>query len=162
EPALRPLRHGAASAREPHDEQEGLGGAGAERAAARAPASRARAGARGDRRPRAGRRRRRRARRAARRALGRHHAHDRRGGAASTAAEGVRAPALIAAKLRLALLDSVGGLVARAPLALLFEDVQWADPPSLDLVDELQVRFASSPLFVLETGRAEPATAPRV
>jgi class 3 adenylate cyclase/predicted ATPase len=41
------------------------------------------------------------------------------------------------------------------PVALAFEDLQWADPTSLDLMQALAERGAQAPLFILATARPE-------
>jgi predicted ATPase len=41
------------------------------------------------------------------------------------------------------------------PVALAFEDLQWADPTSLDLMQALAERGAQAPLFILATTRPE-------
>ena len=44
---------------------------------------------------------------------------------------------------------------ARAqPLVLVFEDLQWFDPTSIDLVRALSDRGAQAPLLILATARA--------
>ena len=48
------------------------------------------------------------------------------------------------------------GAVAReGPLVLLFEDVHWAEPPLLDLVDDLHARLADAPVLLLCLARPE-------
>ena len=41
------------------------------------------------------------------------------------------------------------------PLVLVFEDLQWADPTSIDLMQALSERGAQAPLFILATARPE-------
>jgi predicted ATPase len=41
------------------------------------------------------------------------------------------------------------------PVALAFEDLHWADPTSLDLMQALVERGAESPLFIVATARPE-------
>ena len=41
------------------------------------------------------------------------------------------------------------------PLVLVFEDLQWADPSSIDLVQALSERGAQAPLLILATARPE-------
>jgi len=43
----------------------------------------------------------------------------------------------------------IGALVARGPLVLIFEDLHWADPTSLDLIDALMPMTDSAPLMIL-------------
>ena len=48
------------------------------------------------------------------------------------------------------------GAVAReGPLVLLFEDVHWAEPPLLDLVDDLRAQLVDAPLLLLCLARPE-------
>lgn len=64
-------------------------------------------------------------------------------------------PRLMQDRLRLALLEYLAGLVDEAPVGLLLEEIQWADPDSLSLLDELFERAADAPLFLLLTARPE-------
>ena len=41
------------------------------------------------------------------------------------------------------------------PVAVAFEDLHWADPTSLDLMQALAERGAQAPLFILATARPE-------
>jgi predicted ATPase len=41
------------------------------------------------------------------------------------------------------------------PLVLVFEDLQWADPSSIDLMQMLSERGAQAPLLILATARSE-------
>ena len=41
------------------------------------------------------------------------------------------------------------------PLVLVFEDLQWADPSSLDLIQGLSERSVRAPIFILATARPE-------
>jgi predicted ATPase len=41
------------------------------------------------------------------------------------------------------------------PVALVFEDLQWADPSSLDLMRALAERCGQAPLLVIATARPE-------
>src|SRR5208283_4561341 len=70
-----------------------------------------------------------------------------------------RAPALAPEELRRRQLAAIVALVlagARAqPIVLAFEDLQWADPTSLDLMKTLAERGATAPLFILATARPE-------
>lgn len=63
-------------------------------------------------------------------------------------------PLLMADRLRLALHDFVGGLLGQGPLALLLEDLHFADEGSLAFIDEL-LRDGARPLLVLCTMRPE-------
>ena len=48
------------------------------------------------------------------------------------------------------------GAVARdGPLVLLFEDVHWAEPPLLDLVDDLAAQLTDAPVLLLCLARPE-------
>jgi predicted ATPase/predicted Ser/Thr protein kinase len=66
-----------------------------------------------------------------------------------------RDPRLMADRLRLALSDWLAALSDAGPVALLLDDLQWADEPSLDLLDELVSQLADAPLLVLGCARPE-------
>jgi predicted ATPase len=53
------------------------------------------------------------------------------------------------------LVDQVMGLAARRPVLLLYEDVHWADPTSLELLDLLVDRVQGARVLVLITFRPE-------
>jgi len=53
------------------------------------------------------------------------------------------------------LVDQVQGLAARAPLFVVFEDVHWSDPTTLELLDLLIERVAHLPVLMLITFRSE-------
>ncbi|MBX3271400.1 MAG: protein kinase [Sandaracinaceae bacterium] len=67
-------------------------------------------------------------------------------------------PQLLADRLRVSLADVLSEL-ARAPLAIVLDDAQWADAPSLALLDDLLDRLASRPLLVFVASRPELAEA---
>jgi DNA-binding SARP family transcriptional activator len=48
-----------------------------------------------------------------------------------------------------------GALADRGPLVLLFEDVHWAEPPLLDLVDDLRAHLVDAPVLLLCLARPE-------
>jgi class 3 adenylate cyclase/tetratricopeptide (TPR) repeat protein len=48
---------------------------------------------------------------------------------------------------------------ARFPIFLVLDDLQWADPSSLELLGRLLPRLSASPVFVLALARPEPAAA---
>jgi class 3 adenylate cyclase/DNA-binding SARP family transcriptional activator len=54
-----------------------------------------------------------------------------------------------------ALLDQLDGAAALSPLLILFEDIHWIDPTSLDLLDRLIARAATMPVLVVVTFRPE-------
>src|SRR5262249_7683514 len=54
-----------------------------------------------------------------------------------------------------ALLDQLGGVAANSPVLIVFEDVHWADPTSLDLLDRTISCVADLPVLLLATFRAE-------
>ncbi|AKF09890.1 Adenylate cyclase [Sandaracinus amylolyticus] len=56
-------------------------------------------------------------------------------------------------RARVAALDVLGARAHASPLAIVLEDVQWADVASLDLLAELSVRAASAPLAVFLSAR---------
>ncbi len=66
-----------------------------------------------------------------------------------------RDPRLMQDRLRLALVDFVSALTARAPVALVLEDVHWADEASLALVEELAEQLADAPALFFLTSRPE-------
>ena len=66
-----------------------------------------------------------------------------------------RDPRLMADRLRLALSDWLAALSDAGPVALLLDDLQWADGPSLDLLEELVGQLADAPLLVLGCARPE-------
>ncbi|UWU77877.1 AAA family ATPase [Bradyrhizobium huanghuaihaiense] len=53
------------------------------------------------------------------------------------------------------LVDQVLGLAARRPILAVYEDVHWADPTSLELLDFLVDRVQDAPVLVLITFRPE-------
>lgn len=54
-----------------------------------------------------------------------------------------------------ALLDQLKGAAAQSPLLILFEDIHWIDPTSLDLLDRLIARAATMPVLLVVTFRSE-------
>jgi class 3 adenylate cyclase/tetratricopeptide (TPR) repeat protein len=54
-----------------------------------------------------------------------------------------------------ALLDRLVGAAARSPVVIVFEDVHWIDPTSLDLLDRTIVRVADLPVLLVVTFRSE-------
>ena len=70
-----------------------------------------------------------------------------------------RAPALAAEELRRRQLAALTNWVIAGakvqPAVLVFEDLQWADPTTLDVLRALAERGAQVPLFVLATARPE-------
>jgi DNA-binding SARP family transcriptional activator/class 3 adenylate cyclase len=54
-----------------------------------------------------------------------------------------------------ALLDRLEGLAARSPVLIVFEDVHWIDPTSLDLLDRTIARVADLPALLVVTFRPE-------
>jgi class 3 adenylate cyclase/predicted ATPase len=53
----------------------------------------------------------------------------------------------------LALLDQLSGLAARQPVLLVFEDIHWVDPTTLELIELMLDRVASAPVLLLATAR---------
>ncbi|HJL18145.1 MAG TPA: protein kinase [Sandaracinaceae bacterium LLY-WYZ-13_1] len=66
-----------------------------------------------------------------------------------------RDPRLMADRLRLTLGDWLEALVDAGPLALLLDDLQWADEASLDLIEELVGQLSDAPLLVMAGARPE-------
>jgi class 3 adenylate cyclase len=54
-----------------------------------------------------------------------------------------------------ALLDQLDSLAAQAPVLIVFEDVHWIDPTSLDLLDRMVARVANLPVLLVVTVRPE-------
>ncbi len=54
-----------------------------------------------------------------------------------------------------ALLDQLEGAAAQSPVLILFEDIHWIDPTSLDLLDRLIARAATMPVLLVVTFRPE-------
>ncbi len=82
-------------------------------------------------------------------------------GSAAAALFGADAGEAAPAETVLALVWVVGVLADDAPLALLLDDVQWADTGTLDLLTQLAARVADEPLLVVLATRPE-ADAARV
>ncbi|MBI5486711.1 MAG: AAA family ATPase [Deltaproteobacteria bacterium] len=66
-----------------------------------------------------------------------------------------RDPQFLADRYRIALLDHLGAYLEAGPTMLAVEDLQWADPASLELLDQLLDRFAAEPLLIVATTRPE-------
>jgi tetratricopeptide (TPR) repeat protein len=60
-------------------------------------------------------------------------------------------PQLMQDRLRLALLEYLLGLAGEAPVGLFLEEIQWMDPDSLAVLEQLEAR----PLFTVLTARPE-------
>jgi DNA-binding SARP family transcriptional activator len=54
-----------------------------------------------------------------------------------------------------ALLDQLDGLAANGPVLIVFEDIHWIDPTSLDLLDRTVARAADLPVLLVITSRPE-------
>ncbi len=54
-----------------------------------------------------------------------------------------------------ALMHWLDRMLARGPLAIVLDDVQWGDPPSLELLEAAGRAFAARPLLFLALGRPE-------
>jgi tetratricopeptide (TPR) repeat protein len=54
-----------------------------------------------------------------------------------------------------ALLDQLGGVAARSPVLMVYEDAHWLDPTSLDLLDRTVAHAPDLPLLLLITFRPE-------
>jgi tetratricopeptide (TPR) repeat protein len=64
-------------------------------------------------------------------------------------------PELMSDQLRLAVVDLAGAWCATRPLAIVLEDLQWADAPSIRVVDQLLVAARELPLLVVGVARPE-------
>lgn len=62
-------------------------------------------------------------------------------------------PRLMADQLRLAILDYVEGLTAQRPVALMLEDLHWADEESLGVLEELCERLEDTSTLLFVTTR---------
>jgi class 3 adenylate cyclase len=54
-----------------------------------------------------------------------------------------------------ALLDELEGVAANSPILIVFEDIHWIDPTSLDLLDRTVARVADLPVLLIVTFRPE-------
>ena len=54
-----------------------------------------------------------------------------------------------------ALVERVTGLPAGSPYSTVFEDLHWADPTTLELLDRLIARIAGERVLVLLTSRSD-------
>jgi DNA-binding SARP family transcriptional activator/tetratricopeptide (TPR) repeat protein len=70
------------------------------------------------------------------------------------------APASVADELALAWPAFLGGLAGQAPAIVVIEDLHWAEPPLLDMVERLATR-STGPLLLIVTARPELAEARR-
>lgn len=64
-------------------------------------------------------------------------------------------PQLMSDRVRVSIADVLGAMSAAGELALVLDDVQWADEPSLSLLDELVGRLSWRPLLVFVAARSE-------
>ncbi|RWF89364.1 MAG: hypothetical protein EOQ36_04690 [Mesorhizobium sp.] len=62
-------------------------------------------------------------------------------------------PEAIKERTMMALLEQLFGLAARQPVLICFEDLQWVDPSTEELLDVLVERFGGSPVLLLCTFR---------
>ncbi len=56
---------------------------------------------------------------------------------------------------RLALRQLFGAVAARAPLVVVFDDIHWAEPPLLDLIDDLVDWLSDAPILLVCMARPE-------
>jgi len=54
-----------------------------------------------------------------------------------------------------ALLEQLDGIATHSPVLIVFEDVHWIDPTSLDLLDRTIARVANLPVLLVMTFRPE-------
>ncbi len=64
-------------------------------------------------------------------------------------------PELMADRLRLAVLDFLEGLAESGPLALMLEDLHWADEASVSVLSELMTRTGDLPFLLFATARSD-------
>lgn len=64
-------------------------------------------------------------------------------------------PVLLADQISRAFEALVAGECAARPLLVVLEDLQWADPPSIRLIEDAMRVLSSAPLLVLGTARSE-------
>ncbi|MCZ7680939.1 MAG: AAA family ATPase [Sandaracinaceae bacterium] len=62
-------------------------------------------------------------------------------------------PQLMSDRLRLTILDFVGALARRGPLAIVLEDLQWADRASVELLERLGDDISGLPVLIFLTSR---------
>ncbi|UJR83892.1 serine/threonine-protein kinase PknK [Sandaracinus amylolyticus] len=74
-------------------------------------------------------------------------------------ASGKLDPQAVADRLRAEVLGRARGLLREGPLVIVLEDLQWADPASLALLEEAPTLFADAPLWIVATARPEIAEA---
>ncbi|TDG29412.1 hypothetical protein E2C05_17820, partial [Paracraurococcus ruber] len=77
-------------------------------------------------------------------------------GAEEAVAGGAEMPQRRRARLLDALLEALVAVAMRQPLLVVFEDLHWADPTTLDLLGSLAVRIADLPVLFLATARPVP------
>ncbi len=65
-------------------------------------------------------------------------------------------PRLMADRIRLAVSDWFAGHARKGPVALLLENLDWADAASLDVLEQVVDDLEDEPLLVLVTSRAQP------
>ena len=64
-------------------------------------------------------------------------------------------PAQLRKQLIASLVDAFSDLARRQPLVLVFQDLHWIDPSTVDLLSELAQRCAAEPMLLLLTARPE-------
>lgn len=70
-------------------------------------------------------------------------------------AEPEESPTLVKERTHLALLQLIESSAAQAPLLMVIEDVHWADPSTIELLDAIVPLTARLPIFLLLTARHE-------
>jgi len=68
-------------------------------------------------------------------------------------------PSVMRDRLVIALGDLFESLCRRQPVVLVVDDAQWADRPSLELVDTLVERLAGQPILLVACARSDPTSA---
>ena len=70
-----------------------------------------------------------------------------------------RDASLMGDQMRRALIEFVSAVLADRPLVIALEDVQWADPSTINFLDATLRKLDDRPLFVVALGRPEVSTA---
>jgi tetratricopeptide (TPR) repeat protein len=69
-------------------------------------------------------------------------------------------PVRLGDQIRAALFDFLDAELRAAPVALLVDDLHWADPPSIALLDQLATRFEHAAFFLVSSTLGQASTSP--